>query len=177
MNNVARCCGTTWYHLALHGITKELVVLLVVVCTRCVVWCDLCDPWRNRQLTCAKADGKTKSCHLTVSPRYHAVPLRTLWCQVAVSIEDTGPGIPDKDIASLFHEFSQVESVVGAESTREFAGTGLGLSICKELVELHGGKIWVDSTVGSGSKFTFTLPVSPVQDMPVPCLTKQKNFP
>eukprot|EP00041_Stephanoeca_diplocostata_P027412 m.752894 g.752894 ORF g.752894 m.752894 type:complete len:569 (+) comp23171_c0_seq14:254-1960(+) len=85
--------------------------------------------------------------------------------QVAISIQDTGPGIPDKDIDALFHEFSQVESVVGAESTREFAGTGLGLSICKELVELHGGKIWVDSTVGSGSKFTFTLPVSSVQEL------------
>ncbi len=75
---------------------------------------------------------------------------------VQIRIKDTGTGIPQEKIKSIFQEFEQVDGAI----TREFAGTGLGLSITKRLVELHEGKLWVESTVGKGSTFYFTIPVS-----------------
>jgi DNA-binding response OmpR family regulator len=76
--------------------------------------------------------------------------------EVLVSVFDTGPGIDFKDQERLFEPFTQVD----ASPTRKTGGTGLGLSICRHLVELHGGKIWVDSAPGKGSTFSFTLPVA-----------------
>jgi signal transduction histidine kinase len=73
--------------------------------------------------------------------------------EVRVAVADTGPGIPPEDQARIFEEFQQTE--VGIEQ-RE--GTGLGLALSKRLVELHGGRIWVDSEPGKGSTFVFTLP-------------------
>eukprot|EP00035_Acanthoeca_spectabilis_P034843 m.31152 g.31152 ORF g.31152 m.31152 type:complete len:549 (-) comp6904_c0_seq1:934-2580(-) len=75
---------------------------------------------------------------------------------LAIHIEDTGMGIPVEVIPTLFQEFAQADN----RESRQFAGTGLGLSICRELVELHGGRIWVESCVGKGSKFSFTVPIS-----------------
>ncbi|KAA0230069.1 response regulator [candidate division KSB1 bacterium] len=75
---------------------------------------------------------------------------------VAVSIRDTGIGIPADKFESIFESFEQVDASIA----REYGGTGLGLTITKQLVELHGGKIWVESEIGKGSIFTFTLPVS-----------------
>jgi len=72
-----------------------------------------------------------------------------------VSVSDTGPGLSDADQQRIFEEFHQVDG----SSTREKGGTGLGLSIAKRIAELHGGRIWVESTVGKGSTFWFTLPV------------------
>ena len=72
-----------------------------------------------------------------------------------VSVSDTGPGIPETDRAKIFDEFRQAEGSI----TQKKGGTGLGLAIAKKIVELHGGKIWVESEVGKGSKFTFTLPM------------------
>jgi two-component system, sensor histidine kinase and response regulator len=72
-----------------------------------------------------------------------------------VSVADTGPGIAVEDQARIFEEFQQTE--VGAQQ-RE--GTGLGLALSKRLVELHGGRIWVESEPGHGSRFVFTLPVA-----------------
>jgi signal transduction histidine kinase len=74
--------------------------------------------------------------------------------EVLVSVADTGPGIDREDQERIFEEFQQTE--VGAEQ-RE--GTGLGLALSKSLIELHGGRIWVESEPGEGSTFTFTLPV------------------
>jgi two-component system, NtrC family, sensor kinase len=74
--------------------------------------------------------------------------------EVRVSVVDTGPGIAPEDQERIFEEFQQTG--LGAEQ-RE--GTGLGLALSKSLVELHGGRIWVESEPGKGSKFTFTLPV------------------
>jgi DNA-binding NarL/FixJ family response regulator len=74
---------------------------------------------------------------------------------VVVSISDTGPGIAADDIPKLFREFSQIH----AQDMGEDAGSGLGLAITKELVELHGGSIWVDSVLGEGTTFCFSLPV------------------
>lgn len=74
---------------------------------------------------------------------------------VVVAIRDTGVGIAPADQARVFEEFAQARS--GA--SREQEGTGLGLTLSRKLVELHGGKIWVESEVGKGSTFSFTLPV------------------
>jgi signal transduction histidine kinase len=72
-----------------------------------------------------------------------------------VSVSDTGPGIAADDQQRIFEEFQQVDS----SSTREKGGTGLGLSISKKIIELHGGRIWMESELGRGSTFRFTLPV------------------
>ena len=73
--------------------------------------------------------------------------------EIVVSVVDTGPGIAPEDEVRIFEEFQQTE--VGVEQ-RE--GTGLGLALSKRLVELHGGRIWVESGPGRGSRFVFTLP-------------------
>jgi signal transduction histidine kinase len=75
--------------------------------------------------------------------------------QFRVSVSDTGPGISAADRQRIFEEFYQVDSL----PTRAKGGTGLGLAIARRIVELHGGRIWVESTLGKGSTFTFTLPV------------------
>jgi signal transduction histidine kinase len=72
-----------------------------------------------------------------------------------VSVADTGPGISEADQEKVFEEFQQA----GSSSTRKAGGTGLGLSIAKNIVELHGGRIWVESSLGKGSTFSFTLPI------------------
>jgi len=72
-----------------------------------------------------------------------------------VSVSDTGPGIALADQAKIFEEFQQADS----SSTRKKGGTGLGLAIAKRIIELHGGRIWVESSLGQGSTFRFTLPV------------------
>ena len=74
---------------------------------------------------------------------------------LAVSVSDTGPGISPADQEHIFEEFRQAEGSIAQRK----GGTGLGLAIAKKIVELHGGKIWVESEVGAGSKFTFTLPL------------------
>jgi GAF domain-containing protein len=72
-----------------------------------------------------------------------------------VAVCDTGPGIAAADQAKIFEEFQQADSSI----TRTKGGTGLGLSIAKRIIEMHGGRIWVESQQGKGSTFYFTLPV------------------
>jgi signal transduction histidine kinase len=74
---------------------------------------------------------------------------------ITIAVSDTGIGIAPEDQAAIFEEFRQV----GSDDTRTQEGTGLGLTLAKKLVELHGGRIWVQSYVGQGSTFSFTLPV------------------
>ena len=73
--------------------------------------------------------------------------------EVSVSVADTGPGLAPEDHERIFEEFQQTEAGV-----EQLEGTGLGLALSKRLVELHGGRIWVDSELGKGSTFVFTLP-------------------
>jgi signal transduction histidine kinase len=70
-------------------------------------------------------------------------------------VSDTGIGIPESELENVFAEFRQVDSTV----TREFGGTGLGLTITKKFVEMHGGRIWIDSVFGKGCTFFFTIPL------------------
>jgi signal transduction histidine kinase len=72
---------------------------------------------------------------------------------VEIAVSDTGIGIAPEDQATIFEEFRQVGS-----DERKREGTGLGLTLAKKFVELHGGRIWVESELGQGSTFTFTLP-------------------
>ncbi|HTS54287.1 MAG TPA: HAMP domain-containing sensor histidine kinase [Burkholderiales bacterium] len=74
-----------------------------------------------------------------------------------VSVSDTGIGIAPEDQDAIFEEFRQV----GASYSKKREGTGLGLSLAKKFVEMHGGRIWVESGAGKGSVFTFTLPSRP----------------
>jgi signal transduction histidine kinase len=73
-----------------------------------------------------------------------------------VTVRDTGPGISQADQARLFQEFQQADNSI----TKKKGGTGLGLAISKRIIEMHGGKIRVDSVVGRGSTFSFSLPVT-----------------
>ena len=74
---------------------------------------------------------------------------------VEISVSDTGIGIAPEDQPKIFEEFRQV----GSDYAHKIEGTGLGLTLAKKFVELHGGKIWVESEVGKGSRFIFTLPI------------------
>jgi signal transduction histidine kinase len=71
-----------------------------------------------------------------------------------VSVVDTGPGIPEQEQSRIFDQFHQVDSSL----TKAKGGTGLGLAIAKQIVEMHGGRIWVESAVGNGSIFQMKIP-------------------
>jgi signal transduction histidine kinase/CheY-like chemotaxis protein len=79
---------------------------------------------------------------------------------VVVSVTDTGPGIPPEDTERLFEPFYQA----GGGSAQAQAGSGLGLSVSRQFIELHGGRIWLESEVGRGTTFSFSLPVVPPMD-------------
>jgi signal transduction histidine kinase len=70
-------------------------------------------------------------------------------------VSDTGIGIPKEELENIFVEFQQLDTAI----TREFSGTGLGLNITKKFVEMHGGRIWVESELGKGSTFSFSIPL------------------
>ena len=71
------------------------------------------------------------------------------------SVTDTGIGISPDKVQTIFEGFQQGDATI----TRDFGGTGLGLSIAKTLIEMHGGRIWVDSKSGKGSTFFFSIPL------------------
>jgi PAS domain S-box-containing protein len=85
---------------------------------------------------------------------------------IEVTVADTGIGIREEDIPKLFQAFTQLESVY----TKGFEGTGLGLALTRQLVEMHGGRIWVKSEFGKGSRFSFSFPISQADaPQPKPC--------
>ena len=75
-----------------------------------------------------------------------------------ISVSDNGIGIPPENLAKLFN----ISEVLTTKGTSEETGKGLGLLLCKEFVEKHGGKIWVESVVEKGSTFRFTIPYYPI---------------
>lgn len=127
------------------------------------------DPMRLRQILLnliSNAAKFTEEGSITIRASLHTpstgVP------EMMISVTDTGPGISLEDQKKLFQAFSQVDS----SATRKTGGTGLGLSICKQLVEIHGGKINVHSTPGKGSTFYFTIPLFKT---PIPANIEQKE--
>lgn len=98
---------------------------------------------------------------LKFTPDGGQITLRAVWrnegADVEVSIQDTGIGIPAKDLPRIFERFYKVDRA-RTRAQGELRGTGLGLAIAKHIVEAHGGKIWAESSEGSGSTFYFTLP-------------------
>lgn len=78
---------------------------------------------------------------------------------MTVSVRDSGPGIGEADQTKIFEEFEQAKS----SATRAKGGTGLGLTISKRIVELHGGRIWVESQLGHGATFSFAIPLGPAK--------------
>ena len=80
---------------------------------------------------------------------------------VQFSVQDTGTGIARSDLEAVFDKFRQV----GDTLTDRPAGTGLGLPICREIVTQHGGRIWAESQMGTGSTFYFTIPVATTADI------------
>ena len=92
------------------------------------------------------------------------VTARAVNAAVELSVTDTGIGIAPEDCEAVFEEFRQV----GDSSERKAEGTGLGLALTKKFIELHGGRIWLTSTIGQGSTFFFTLPNSQPKAQTVP---------
>ena len=82
--------------------------------------------------------------------------------EAEISVTDTGIGISPEDQRLIFEEFRQV----GTNYTHNVEGTGLGLALARRFVELHGGRIWVESELSRGSRFTFTLPNGPLAVAP-----------
>ena len=75
------------------------------------------------------------------------------WVELAVA--DSGIGMTAEQEAKLFQDFTQADSL----TARRYGGTGLGLSITKKFIEMHGGRIWVESEIGKGSSFIFEIPL------------------
>ncbi|MGI2327530.1 ATP-binding protein [Planococcus sp. YIM B11945] len=99
------------------------------------------------------------------------ISARKIGRQIEVSVKDTGMGIQDDKLADLFEPFPKAEKKAG-----EFGGVGIGLNITKRLVELQGGRIDVDSEVGLGSTFSFTLPIYVNEEMEEEKQTKSPNI-
>ncbi len=122
------------------------------------------DPIRARQVLLnllSNASKFTESGSIVIEAKLQTNPDN--YPEIVVSVSDTGSGIPADHFPKLFTEFSQVD----ASPTRRTGGTGLGLSICKRLIEMHGGRIWVDSILGKGSTFYFTIPALQPKAAPV----------
>ena len=76
--------------------------------------------------------------------------------KVIIEVTDKGEGIPAEFLPKVFDRFYQSDRIASGQKS----GTGLGLSICRGIIETHGGRIWVESELGEGSKFSFSLPLS-----------------
>lgn len=94
---------------------------------------------------------------VTVAASYDAAE-----CMIVFAVGDTGEGIPAHQVRRIFDKFGQVES---RKAGRKMS-TGLGLTFCKLVAEAHGGRIWVESKLGKGSRFLFTIPISPTPLLP-----------
>ena len=129
----------------------------------------ICDPARLRQVLTNLLDNAVKFTdqgEVEVSVKGSSLD----WggYEISFEIRDTGVGIPAESMGKLFQAFSQVDQ----SYAKRYSGTGLGLAICKRLVELMGGKIWVDSIPAKGSKFHFTIVAESVKGIPHGLLKK-----
>ncbi|CAM8648371.1 sensor protein ZraS [Comamonadaceae bacterium] len=132
------------------------------------------DPGRIRQVLSNLVDNAikfTSEGQVRVTLRSTRLPNGTVELQFAVS--DTGIGMSAATQKHIFESFNQAD----ASTTRGFGGTGLGLSICKNLVELMGGGIWVESAPSMGSTFYFTVPLQPAQQGPAVVYTPEVSAP
>ncbi len=100
---------------------------------------------------------------VTPSGGWVTVRVEYLAAEVQYSVEDTGPGIPEDEHERIFERFYQPVAARGLEAT---TGSGLGLTIARQLVEAHNGRMWLESEVGRGSVFYFTLPAAPERRRP-----------
>ena len=121
------------------------------------------DPMRLKQIVINLLGNAIKfSAHGTIRLSCIARPVDDATCELEIAISDQGIGISDEQQATLFAAFTQADT----STTRRFGGSGLGLVISKRLVELMGGRIWVDSTLGQGSTFHFTVRVGNQPQVP-----------
>jgi signal transduction histidine kinase/CheY-like chemotaxis protein len=125
------------------------------------------DPLRVRQVALNLISNAVKfTAQGTVIVRARELDQNT----IAVSVIDTGPGIPKAELATIFDRYKQGEQ----SEEKKFIGTGLGLDISAQLVNMHGGKLTVESAEGQGSTFTFTLPIAH-QEAPTPNLPSEEH--
>ncbi|VVB66940.1 Methanogenesis regulatory histidine kinase FilI [uncultured archaeon] len=124
----------------------------------------LSDPTRLRQILVNLLNNAVKFTNKgEVTVHISSRKLEGSGYEIHFAVKDTGIGIPEEKRSHLFQSFTQVD----ASTTRKYGGTGLGLAISKRLVELMDGKIWVESDVGKGSAFHFTIRVEPTVVKPV----------
>ena len=156
------CIPLDWHtlvHHAVHGVAFEAGQKgLIVSCKLANQMPQDClgDPSRISQVLnnlCQNAVKFTDHGFVAVKVQARNVDAHTY--EVEVAIHDSGIGIPPEKHAAIFNAFSQAD----ASTTRQFGGTGLGLTICKRLVEGMGGRLWLESTPGQGSTFSFSLPL------------------
>jgi PAS domain S-box-containing protein len=149
-------------HLPLVTLTKEVAESLRPVAVEKLISLEVASPdigmtaWADRDKVIQVLMNLISNA-VKFTPQHGKVTLAIQkngneWVQI--SVEDTGPGILPEEANKIFANFYQI-TPLGKEKTK---GTGLGLAISKALVEMHGGKIWVESKVGKGSTFSFTLP-------------------
>ena len=135
------------------------------------------DPCRRAQGEAGAAESAVERAEVHARGRRDRRPRHRARRRTEIAVTDTGVGIAPEDQEAVFEEFRQVGS-----AAKKIEGTGLGLAISRKFIELHGGRIWVESQLGAGSTFTFTLPlrrtVAPdVLEFPVPLGTSEPPVP
>jgi len=122
------------------------------------------DPTRFRQVLLNLLSNAVKFTRKgTITVTVSATLLQESRCELHVVVADTGTGIPPDRLPTVFDAFTQVD----ASTTRKYGGTGLGLAICKRLTDLMGGRIWVESELGKGSEFHFTITADISEALPM----------
>jgi signal transduction histidine kinase len=132
----------------LQSLAGESQITLSVEPTAIQVWGD-CDRIIQTLVNLVSNAIKFSPPETTVT-----LSLQDLAEQVLFQVKDQGRGIPGDQLDTIFGRFQQVD----ATDSRQKGGTGLGLAICRNIIQQHGGKIWVESILGEGSSFYFTLP-------------------